>query len=403
MAIIDAFKIIGKSFKKLDGEFGIEIETETKSAYDIPNFYYWTSHGDGSLRDFGVEYVLKQPVRFGKELDLALDEFNEKTGKIKFIKDSFSTSVHVHINVLNESFKTLGNLLTTYALFENLTIRYSGPDRLSNLFCLPMCDAEDIYKNIVTMFNGIQSKNYKSMSISAQAAKYSACNLASLYHLGSVEIRSFRGETDVKKIKDWVSILNSILIYSRQDISPKDIIMSWKDRKLRLLSDVFGDYAKDLSCANELELIEKNVWYAASIAYSVKDWNSLDKAEKVPEFKPKNKELDTTAMKIFGNPFASLQAADQQHVLFVLKIAFEKKYNQKLAILEQNDVEEVRAAPVLVGQRDIQAPENAWHGLPRGVIGDLMAQGRAAARQEMQPERQDWVFLDEAAEVDDNF
>lgn len=369
MAIIDFMKLIGKNHKKLDGEFGIEIETETKSAYDAPQFFYWTSHGDGSLRDYGIEYVLKQPVKYEKELDLALKEFKDKTEKIKFIKDSFSTSVHVHINVLNETFKTLGNLLTLYSLFENILIRYSGPDRLSNLFCLPMCDAEDIYKNIVNMFNNIQIRNYKNIAISEQSVKYSACNIATIYNLGSVEIRSFRGETDIEKIKSWVSILNCLLTYARKDISPKDVVLSWKDRQLNLLNDVFGGYAKELHHADELKLIDQNVWYAASIAYSVKDWDTLDKMEKAPEFKPTLKQLDQQAAAIFGGKYNQLSLADQQHILFVLQ----REHNRKYSVDVKQAVEQAAFPPPR--PRGVRIPPPDIHA--GQAVGEFLNAGNA--------------------------
>lgn len=320
MAIIDHLKSTGKLFKKFTGEFGIEIETETKKPYDVPAFKYWSHHQDGSLRDFGIEYVLKQPVQYYAEVQAALEEFRDKTKEIKFIKDSISTSVHVHVNVLNETFRTLGNFLTLYALFENILIRYSGPDRLSNLFCLPICDAEETYKNIVMLFKHAENKNYKGLSINENVCKYAACNLASLYQLGSIEIRSFRGETDIERIKNWVSVLYQILDYARGDRDPKQIILGYKDRQARLLDDVFRDYRKEIAHPDELKLMEQNLWYAASIAYSVKNWANLDVVQAAPEFKAKAKDLEAMARQLFNAAFNDLTLADQMHVNHILEL-----------------------------------------------------------------------------------
>lgn len=366
MTILDFLNKAGtKNFKRLDGEIGLEIETETKShesyppgflvadpngrnLWTAPSLKYWDVHVDGSLRDFGLEYVLKQPLKFKKEIPDALEEFRDKTSKVKFIKDSITTSVHVHLNVLNESFKTLGNFLTLYTLFENLLIRYSGPDRLSNLFCLPICDAEDTYKNIISMMNNAQMKAYKSMMLAEANVKYAALNLGAFNTYGSVEIRSFRGETDTKAIQNWISILYAMMEYSRRDVSPKDIMLSWREKQGKFLNDVFTDHRKELARSDELELIDKNIWYAGSIAYSVKNWNALDEVVKSPEFKPKQKDLEAVSVSRFSTAWINLDHAQQDWVLKYLKTEHEKKYFIKTPIL--NGWEENVAVNPAVGR-----------------------------------------------------
>jgi hypothetical protein len=345
MTILDFMTKSGiKQYKKYDGEIGLEIETETKSQssyppdflvagtmpgqprWIAPSLRYWDVHPDGSLRDFGLEYVLKQPIKFKKELPDALEEFKEKTAKVKFIKNSITTSVHVHLNMLNESFKTLGNFLTLYTLFESLLIRYSGPDRLSNLFCLPICDAEDTYKNIIQMMKYAENKQYKGMLFTEANVKYAALNLGAFSSYGSMEVRSFRGETDTKSIYNWVAILYSLLEYARQDVNPKQIMLSWKERERRLLDDVFKDYRKEISHPDELKLIDNNVWYAGSIAYGIKNWESLDETVKAPAFKPNQKDLEYNAMNHFGIGWGALDGAQQDHLLKVMREAHERKH-----------------------------------------------------------------------------
>lgn len=311
-----------KNFRKYSGEIGLEIETETKQRYNIPDFYFWNSHGDGSLRDYGIEYVLKQPVSFKKELPDALKEWGDKTKSIKFIKDSISTSVHVHLNMMPESFRTLGNFLTTYVLVENLLIRYSGPDRISNLFCLPVCDAEDMIFLLENMFKHISSKMYKSMIINEQTAKYAACNIAALGAYGSIEIRSFRGETSTEKIEKWVEILYNILEFARTNTNPKQILELWRKNELEILDIVFKNNKKEIFRKDARELIAKNTWYAAMIAYAVKDWETLDVEEKVATFKPTEKQMNDCSLKHFNVLFDNLSDADKGHVLYLLEKDF---------------------------------------------------------------------------------
>lgn len=182
----------GMSYAAHKGTFGLEIETETAEAYDVPKFSFWDVHRDGSLRNFGQEYVLKQPLDFNEHIPLALEEFRVKTSKGILISLELcsQTSVHVHINFLGETFQTLGNFLTIYSLTENLLIRMSGADRLSNLFALPICDAETTFFNMKNMLDGIKAKQYNSMVFDPEYTKYAAINLAALSRFGSLEIRS---------------------------------------------------------------------------------------------------------------------------------------------------------------------------------------------------------------------
>ncbi len=335
MTIYDKFKLVSKVGPRHKGEIGLEIETETKRPYEIPLFSYWTTHQDGSLRDFGIEYVLKQPVLYENELGLALDEWQEKTKGIKFIPDSVTTSVHVHLNFLNRSFVELGNFLTTYALIENLLIRYSGDDRRSNLFCLPICDAEETYLNIKEMFKNYVSKNY-SFRIGEGQAKYAACNISTLSTLGSIELRSFRGATNISKIRDWIDILYDIYKFAQiENLDPKGIMTAWKDKEIKLLNDIFSDKSlKELksTSANIKELVEPNVWYAASIAYSVKgNWKELDHEIKIPEFKPSEAHLDQTASIKFNTRWNDITEEQKDWLIREMKIQYERDYLRNLS------------------------------------------------------------------------
>lgn len=295
----------GNRYKTYKGDIGLEIETETEAPYDIPKFSFWNSHPDNSLRGFGMEYTLKQPLDFKITFPKALEEFNEKTKGVPFVKDSITTSVHVHLNFLNDNFVTLGNFLTLYSLTENLLIRASGEDRLSNLFCLPICDAEEIHHNMVRMFRGIKDKKYASMNFEAENTKYGAINLSSLVNFGSLEIRSFRGTTDIKTISDWVGTLHTMQSYARTpNLVPPQIILGFKEKRTEYLTDVFGEYRKFIRHQDEEALIEKNFWYAAALAYEVKDWSKLE--EIVKPKKVKSKDLDKVSMTLYGRNFEAL-------------------------------------------------------------------------------------------------
>ena len=67
MKIFDIFSRNGHyGLRRHDGDFGIEIETESEDQYKYPKSRFWDFHPDNSLRHFGVEYVLKAPMSLSK-------------------------------------------------------------------------------------------------------------------------------------------------------------------------------------------------------------------------------------------------------------------------------------------------------------------------------------------------
>lgn len=308
--------------KPCPGTFGIEIETEAasyeecypgyflsgtvfntpqgeKAGYIIPRMSYWEGHEDGSLRDFGVEYVLKEPLSFEETL-LSLDQFKVQTKNVKFNQGGAGTSVHVHINMGKETFLTLGNFLTLYTLFENILVEFSGPHRRSNLFALPTRCAEKTFQNIVKMFNGIDKGDYYACSFNIEHVKYASLNLAPLGYFGSIEIRCFRGTTDADEIAEWIRVLNRMVEFSKlPGLTPRVILLEWRDKGIEFFDEVFGDESKALRKVLTYrdqplqEMVDYNLWYVAEIARSVQDWNTI--STKLSEAQKARKEKDKEA------------------------------------------------------------------------------------------------------------
>lgn len=320
--IYDIFKNI-KQTQRHDGEYGLELETETLVPYDIPAMKYWQTHPDGSLRDFGIEYILRSPLKYEEQIPAALEEFKKvkesilKNQRVEFKNDPVSASCHVHINMLNDTFKTMGNFLALYVLFENILVRYSGPNRLSNLFCLPIVDAEETAKNIKSLLNYVDTKSYRNIwNFNENSCKYASLNISSLPRRGSLEVRSFRGSTDIKEIHDWVSVLHSMMTFARQDITPITILEEYRNKGSAFGNDVFGKYFPALKHPDIDKLLEKNLWYLQdSVVYAVSDWNTVDK--QLEKKKVNNKTLDALALKMFKVPFSDLTPSRQEYVVIM--------------------------------------------------------------------------------------
>lgn len=316
--IFDIQKQVGKPFgTRFTGEFGIEIETESLKKYDYPQLKYWNCHKDGSLRDWGVEYVLKSPIN-SAELDRPLQEFALCEQKYKFKTSSISTSVHVHINFLNDPYIAVANFMTAYAIVENVLIKYSGPDRLSNLFCLPIRDAEGVLDKWIDMLGKINRNGFNKINVSADAVKYSALNVAPLATLGSLEIRSFRGVTDTEVIQRWCDILRKLKVFAcRPGLTPPQIVKMWQDHKSNILDLIFGEFAKELKTKGVDQLIDINqVLYASKIACVSKDWSKFGLLKLKPVYKAKiQDELDRIASEKLGKTYDQLLFPERQLVI----------------------------------------------------------------------------------------
>lgn len=289
-------------YTRHEGTYGIEIETEVlqeemyptdflrmtvnratgKKFYKLSTLHRWEGHVDNSLRNFGVEYVLKKPLSYENCLS-ALDDFSIKTSGVPFIQDAPSTSVHVHWNVLNETFLTMANFLALYSLYENLLIAYCGPLRRSNLFALPIRVSEKVIDTASAILSCLGSGepvfNYKT-NLTENSHKYGALNLASFASIGSLEIRSMRGTTDVNVIKQWLSIIDSMVKFARSSsVTPSTILELQRLDPLELFTTTFGVNTGVLreTAGDDFDfLIEKNLWYIKQIEESVPDWTKFN-------------------------------------------------------------------------------------------------------------------------------
>lgn len=291
-SIAEELNEYGYKIPKTKGDFGLEIETEVLglSSYpqgsiiqipqkghhlwDFPGLPEFKGHEDGSLRNFGVEFVLRNPMSY-EDADRAVAKFGEVFGGVPFMKDSPGTSVHVHINLAKHSWCTLGNFLTAYSLVENLLSVFAGPTRTSNLFALPLRCAEDNHTAMVDIFTGIEAGRISGVQkLSDESHKYAAMNLAPLYRLGSVESRLMRGVTDADTIRLWLRILNELLEFSKlRGLTPRDILEEYHSNGnfLELLfPETHGSLPQDYSM-----ITSRSVFYAAWLADCVQDWKSL--------------------------------------------------------------------------------------------------------------------------------
>lgn len=265
--------IVGFSSKR--GTYGIEIECEATSEFRTGPLKYWNTAADGSLRNYGLEFILKQPL-MKSDITVALKEFSEKTSEIRFIKDSKNTSVHVHVNMQEETLTTLVNFMCLYYLFEQTLVAYSGDFRKDNLFCLTLKDADGHFSNIMNLIKGIDNQTRNALGNVNTSLKYSALNLSSLTSFGSLELRSFRGTTDTKEIMNWVNIIDDILVHARtKDLNPETLLARIEKVEASLVEEVFVNTISEIKPFFNEDDFFSAVWYINKISKLCSDWEDF--------------------------------------------------------------------------------------------------------------------------------
>jgi hypothetical protein len=181
------------------GEIGIEVEVEG-GPWPDGQATNWIPHVDNSLRNGGIEYVVRQPV-LRERVGAALETLN------KYLADSnkvfsYRTSIHVHVNVQDMTLRQWVNYIALFCIFEELLVNVVGPERAGNKFCLRFKDAD---ASMRLLRQGILDETLPN--ILGGDLKYASCNLRATVSHGTLEFRAMRGNLEVPFIKAWVDVL----------------------------------------------------------------------------------------------------------------------------------------------------------------------------------------------------
>lgn len=259
-------KKIGEIFEVVDQgdrEVGIEIEMEGQR---LPLVFdrIWTVTRDGSLRGESIEYVLKRPCRR-----------DQVKSRLKILKDAFKKNraillpsdrcgVHIHINCQQLTFVETMNFALLFLTLEGLMVKWCGPEREGNMFCLQSTEAEIL---TVKLHEAWQYQDFRY--IQDDQFRYAALNFTALGKYGSLEFRSMRTTKNMKDIETWISMLLRIFDASRGFDQPRDIVGALSNQGGRDFCDfIMGDYAELLQCPDMDELLMNNIRLVQDIAFA---------------------------------------------------------------------------------------------------------------------------------------
>jgi hypothetical protein len=188
------------------GDVGLELEIEGRN---LPSFIRtlspelaigWKAEKDGSLRGENHEYITNGPIKMAEVEPMLAglwNAFKEKGSKLKL---SNRCSTHVHVNCSMLTPKPITSFIALYGMVEEAVTYWCGQDRVSNPFCLRMCDTPATIREWTKRLRG-------DMAEFGNGMKYNALNLKPLFMMGSVEFRSLRAVEDYTVILKWVRFL----------------------------------------------------------------------------------------------------------------------------------------------------------------------------------------------------
>lgn len=259
---------------KTTGDVGIEIEVEGKRLPIAER--YWRNEVDGSLRGPETrEYVLDEPSTLAVAKE-ALDYLDAQYNALdSVVHDSVRAGVHVHINVQHLNMIELYNFMTLYLVLEEVLVKWCGPHREGNLFCLRACDADFLLGQLQ---NAAESRQFRNLV--TDQLRYASMNVKALGTYGSLEFRAMRGTRDLSLIYKWAEVLLNLREVAKGYDSPDKIIEGFSEGEAEgFLIHALGDNVKDFMCEGYEDMLVSGMRRAQDIAYCV-DWQDYHEVEK---------------------------------------------------------------------------------------------------------------------------
>jgi hypothetical protein len=203
---------------------GVEIELEGQSPKEIRVHNengqpYWAQHQDGSLRG-GIEFVLNQPM-MGTTLKEAVHYWFRT---FKTYNDSPRTSIHVHINMLQdeESMEGLRNMLVLYYMFEDVFFSIADENRKWNGYCNPFeDDPPEILQAFMRSDDPRDIARYWARE-ERGGDRYYGLNLLALGRFGTLEFRHLPLLREEERLFDWIKMIMELKLAANKMADDND-------------------------------------------------------------------------------------------------------------------------------------------------------------------------------------
>lgn len=194
---------------------GLELEVEDYTSSDEPP-KGWNRIGDGSLRNNGVEFVMRSP-KANQYLLSCIEDISQHLNQNSF-STSHRCSVHCHIDFRDATTEQVRKFFKLYMLLEPALYTMSSKDRYMNIYCPGLTHTS--YQ--VELAGKYMRSEAGLLHLARSWSKYTGINLAALSSFGSIEIRTHSGTGSAEDLRDWVRVLNylktSAMFMNEEDI-----------------------------------------------------------------------------------------------------------------------------------------------------------------------------------------
>jgi hypothetical protein len=263
---------------------GIEVEIENLPEPAFTD-YFWGLTDDGSLRNYGREYI-SQPLR-ANMVEYAL-RYLFRALEGKHYKFSPRCSVHVHMNVRTMTPQQVYHLILVYLLFEKLIFNWIGQDRDKNIHCVPLSDTILVSKLERTLHG--QLNNWH---------KYTALNVLPISKKGTIEFRHMHGTDDIKKLMTWINIILKLkmFVYKNDDVDSfllRLFALNSTSQYRQFAYTVFGKEITDdlLASTDYIENMEKGVNFAKRLYVGKTPYTPVQKGTMLSKFIGSSKKVN---------------------------------------------------------------------------------------------------------------
>lgn len=233
---------------------GVEVELEFSKGKDFPEFKYWSTKGDGSLRHIGVEFLFRNPIADRSHLKDAFNEFESAIRGSKLV-NSLRTSTHVHHNVADKIGLDIISIFGVYWVVEDLLMDFCGESRKGNFNCLSNSMTQAVQETLQSSLRSLSNNptlkknffNNKTIyDIADNNYRYSSLNPAAIRLFGSVEFRGMRELVTSKELYRWSRIIQCLISYATD--RPFDVTLRRFHRMTptEIIQDIFQDYSKNI-------------------------------------------------------------------------------------------------------------------------------------------------------------
>ena len=218
--------------------YGLEIETESQG--QLPTGDVFMEGRDGSLRgDYAKEFILKNP---SESVDELISNVRTFYGNLSHkIAPSYRAATHLHMNVLNNTFMDVSNILFKYYGVEEVFSYHYNKERYENPFSLNFKSAEF---PVIIYLNAIRKKEPRELH--DDDLRYASLNLASLYRKGSLEFRAFETPSEPGILIEWINAIHSLKRPTCR--TPDHFLKMFSTMPVdRFLSEAYGSPIKDMA------------------------------------------------------------------------------------------------------------------------------------------------------------